>query len=119
MGVGNAIRGCVRVLYPVRVRLVDDEIRVLIQLQERGDGVNPVLNVATIEKAAIAPDRTRNEDVAVRKLPREDDLAQEAIEADAALALEFGLHVLAGSERRKLGFLAIDDDVVVRLFSEI
>ena len=74
--VRDAVGRRVGVLHPVHVALVDDDVRVGIEPEERRDLADALLDVAAVDEAAVVVERARDEDVAVAELPRVDELAR-------------------------------------------
>ena len=71
--VRDVVRRRVGVLHPVHAAVVDDEVGVAVEPEERRDLMDALLDVPAIDDAAIALERARDEDVDVADLPRVDE----------------------------------------------
>ena len=117
--VGIAIAGRVGVLDPEQPALVDRQVRIGVVVEERRDQADALGDAAVIEDAALGGQIVRQQRLHRSEAQREQQLASERADADAARARVGREDVVLALRIVELACLRLDEDVVVRQLAEV
>ena len=95
------------------------QVGVLVEVEERRQLPHPVVNPAVVEDAALRGEVVRQRDAQGRETRREQELAPERAQRNAALALVGRVDVLVAGRVIELARLGVHEHVVVGHFAEV
>ena len=114
--IGKIAARRIGILHPEQPPIVDHQIGVVVEAQERGDRAYPFPDVAAEHDPAVAGDVAREQQVHILEVPGEEDSPRDPAHGNAARAVIGRVDIIFPLRIVELRRAPLDDDVAVRLF---
>src|SRR5262249_54401861 len=102
--------------HPVQPAPANDQVRIAIKVQERGDRVHPFPDLTAHHDPTLVRDIARQQEVYVTEVPGKQVLPPEAPNGDAAGAIVARVNIIFALRIVELRRTSFDYDIAVGLF---